>query len=102
MANLRLNVIQSNGKNIHKALLVGVAHVAKTSYLSGFNNLVVHPMSTTIFSDKFGFTEKEVGILLQHHQKAEDMKGVKEWYGGYGATDSISLYNPWSVNRFIQ
>ncbi|RUP48616.1 hypothetical protein BC936DRAFT_144300 [Jimgerdemannia flammicorona] len=72
---------------------------AKSGYLSDFNNVMVYPMFDSLFADKLGFTE-EVVVLVGHHRM--DMKGVKEWYDDYRAANNISLYNPWSVNSFIQ
>ncbi|RUO96648.1 hypothetical protein BC936DRAFT_141678 [Jimgerdemannia flammicorona] len=95
------SLLKSNDLNIYRAFLVGVMRVAKAGYLSDFNNVMVYGMFNTRFSDKFGFTEEEVAILLRHHQKT-DMEGVKKWYDGYGATNNISLYNPWSVISYIQ
>ncbi|RUP43649.1 hypothetical protein BC936DRAFT_136907 [Jimgerdemannia flammicorona] len=67
--------MQSNSLNVYKVLLVGVTCVAKAGYLSDFNNVNVYPMFHPLFADKFGFTEKEVDILLQHHQKADRRQG---------------------------
>src|SRR4051812_45160377 len=93
--------MQDNGLNVHKALFVGVARVAKSGYLSDFNNVVVYPMFDSLFSDKFGFTEEEVIALLKHHKKFEHLDGVKRWYDGYRSLSNISLFNPWAVNSFI-
>ncbi|CAB5345891.1 unnamed protein product [Rhizophagus irregularis] len=40
-------------------------------------------------------------ILLQHCDKKERLNEVKEWYDGYRAGNGICLYNPWSINQFI-
>lgn len=77
-----------------------MTRVANAGYLSDFNNVTVFSLFDEIYSDKFGFTEEEVIMLLGHHKR--DMKGVKIWYDGYRATNNISLYNPWSINSFIQ
>ena len=93
--------MQSNDENLEKAFLVGVSRVAKSGYLSGLNNLKVFPMHDKKFADCFGFTEDEVSILLQHNNKEDQLDGVMQWYDGYMAGNNIHLYNPWSINSFI-
>lgn len=92
---------QSNDENLEKALLVSVSHVAKSGYLSGFNNLNVFPMHHKVFANYFGFTEDEIFILLQHNGKEDQLDGVKQWYNGYRTGNGLNLYNPWSINSFI-
>ncbi|KAF0425691.1 DUF1703-domain-containing protein [Gigaspora margarita] len=93
--------MQDNDKNLEKALLVGVSRIAKSGFGPGLNNLVVFPMYVDRYASHFGFTEDEVSILLQHYDKKEWLNEVKEWYGGYRAGNGICLYNPWSINQFI-
>ena len=93
--------MQSNDENLEKALLVGVSRVAMSGYLSGFNNLKVFSMDSTKFADCFGFTEDEIFILLQHNHKDDQLVDVKHWYDGYRAGNGIYLYNPWSINSYL-
>ncbi|PKY57724.1 hypothetical protein RhiirA4_479008 [Rhizophagus irregularis] len=53
-------LLKSNNENLEKALLVGVSCVAKSEYLSGFNNMQVFSMHNQEYADKFGFTEDEI------------------------------------------
>jgi hypothetical protein len=93
--------MQSNDENLEKAFLVGVSRVAESGYLSGLNNLKVFPMHNKKFADCFGFTEDEILILLQHNDKDDQLDDVGQWYDGYRAGNDIHLYNPWSINSFI-
>ena len=70
--------MQENDKNLDKALLVGVFCVAKSGFLSGFNNLKVFPMHDKKFADCFGFTEDEISILLQHNNKEGQLDDVRQ------------------------
>ncbi|GET59671.1 AAA family ATPase [Rhizophagus irregularis DAOM 181602=DAOM 197198] len=65
-------LLKDNDKNLEKTLLVGVSRIAKSGYLSELNNL-----------------------------NKERLNEVKEWYDGYKAGNGICLYNPWSINQFI-
>lgn len=93
--------MQSNDGNLEKALLVGVSRVAKSGYLSELNNLKVFPMHNKKFADCFGFTEDEIIILLQHNDKNDQLDDVRQWYDGYRARNEIHLYNPWSINSYL-
>lgn len=86
---------------MEKALLVGIIRVVKSGYLSELNNLKVFPMHNKKFADCFGFTEDEISILLQHNDKKCQLDGVRQWYNGYWAGNYLHLYNPWSINSFI-
>jgi hypothetical protein len=93
--------MQGNDENLEKAFLVGVSCIAKSGYLSGLNNLKVFPMYDKQFADCFGFTEDEISLLLQYNGKEGQLDDVRQWYNGYWAGDDLRLYNPWSINSFI-
>ncbi|CAG8469120.1 9448_t:CDS:2, partial [Paraglomus brasilianum] len=59
-----------------------VIFISLKPYLSGMNNIVVYSMFDDLFSDRFGFTEREVNVLLEHHQRGMDMEEVKKWHTG--------------------
>ena len=90
--------MQDNDENLEKALLVGIA---KSGFSSGFNNAYVFPMYEEEYADKFGFTENEVSVIIQHHNLEDHLEEIKQWYGGYEAGNGIYIYNPWSINSFI-
>lgn len=90
-------LLKGNDENIEKALLVGVLRVAKSGFLSGLNNLAVYPMHRNKYSDKFGFTEADVDLLLHQYEIAQLSDQVRTWYNGYFAGQGIPIYNPWSI-----
>jgi hypothetical protein len=49
------------------------------------------------FDDKFGFTEKEVVLLLRLHRIEYELSDVRLWYNGYKIGKDSTLYNPWSI-----
>ncbi|RIA99390.1 hypothetical protein C1645_811643 [Glomus cerebriforme] len=100
-ASLFEALLKDNDENLKKALLVGVSRITKSGYLSGLNNLTVFPMYNKEFANYFGFTEDEIFILLQHNNKEGQLDGVRQWYNGYRAGNGLHLYNPWSINSFI-
>ncbi|KAJ3215117.1 hypothetical protein HK099_006512 [Clydaea vesicula] len=91
------NLLKSNDSNIHQALMVGVVRVARSGFLSGFDNYCVYPMFSDRFSNHFGFREEETQTLLQYHPIPPAFNEIKQWYNSFHAGNNISLYNPWSI-----
>src|SRR6266480_430457 len=71
-------------------------------YLPGLNNMIVSPMYEIWLAGSFGFTEDEISILLQHNNKKVQLDDVRKWYDGYRAGNGIHLYNPCSINSYIE
>lgn len=85
---------------LEKAMLTGILRVAKESIFSGLNNLKVSPLTGLEFSDKFGFTENEVKLLLKHYTLEQEFVNIKDWYNGYIFGNTMN-YNPWSVLNYL-
>ena len=88
--------------NVHveKGVLTGILRVARESLFSGLNNLAVHTLLSSEFSDKFGFTEAETEQLLADRDRSSDLDAVREWYNGYRFGETV-IYNPWSILNFV-
>ncbi|WP_297426749.1 AAA family ATPase [Clostridium sp.] len=97
--NMLSEALKDNN-NLEKAILTGILRVAKESIFSGLNNLKVALLTGFEFSDKFGFTEKEVNELLKCYKLEDEFTNIKDWYNGYIFGDTIS-YNPWSVLNYL-
>ncbi|CAI2162549.1 13139_t:CDS:10 [Funneliformis geosporum] len=78
LASLFGALLKGNDENLEKALLVGVFRISKSGYLSRLNNMQVFPMHNQEYADKFGFTEEEVFIILQHYNKSQVEK-IKDY-----------------------
>jgi len=59
MRNLLSGAFKDNN-SIKKGMITGILRVARESIFSGLNNLKVESILSNNFSDKFGFTEKEI------------------------------------------
>ncbi|KAI8826358.1 hypothetical protein BJ741DRAFT_714628 [Chytriomyces cf. hyalinus JEL632] len=90
-------LLKGNDDNLHMAVLVGILRVAGSDFLSGLNNVRVFTLADPTFSDKFGFSEKEVELLLRKHQPRLDLAMVKSLYNGYETVNGMALFNPWSI-----
>lgn len=88
--------LQDNEENLEKALIIGVYPIAKL----GFDKFNFFSMNENEFADKFGFTENEVSAISRYHN-LDRQEEIKQWYGGYEAGDGILLFNPLSVNCYI-
>ena len=85
---------------LEKAMITGILRVAKESIFSGLNNLKVASILSYDFSDKFGFTEKEVENLARIYNAKEGIEDIKSWYNGYYFGDEV-IYNPWSILNYL-
>ena len=99
--------------HLQKGLMTGVLRTAKDGILSGLNNPKICTMLDKNYSDKFGFTQKEVEELLQVANRLEKKEEVKSWYNGYivgaeyladpkTAHLAASVYNPWSILSYLE
>jgi len=81
-------------------VLTGCLRVSKESIFTGLNNLKVHTITDSIFSECFGFTENEVKKIAEDFQIQDKFDEMKEWYDGYlfGETE---IYNPWSILNYV-
>ncbi|MBF0299363.1 MAG: AAA family ATPase [Oligoflexia bacterium] len=86
---------------LNRAVITGVIRVAKESLFSGLNNVEIYSVMQFKYSQYFGFTEEEVGDLLEKAKMSDHTSTVKEWYNGYKFAGTI-VYNPWSIVNFIQ
>ena len=81
---------------LERALLTGITRVSKESLFSGLNNLKVYSLLNKKYQDHFGFTEKEVNMLVDKMGYQGKLAEMKAWYNGYTVGDT-TLYNPWSI-----
>ncbi len=86
--------------NLEFAVITGCLRISRESIFTGLNNLKVMTVNNNNFSDYFGFTEKEVSILLESYDIEAVKETVKKWYDGYvfGVTE---IYNPWSIMNYV-
>ncbi len=78
------------------AVLTGCLRVSKESIFTGLNNLEVFSVTDELFSEYFGFTDREVRELLGYYDIGECYEDIKLWYDGYRFGDT-EVYCPWDV-----
>ena len=83
------------------SVITGCLRISKESIFTGLNNLNIYPITESLFSDNFGFTELEVLDMIKYYKIENKFSEIKEWYNGYmfGKTE---IYNPWSVIKYVQ
>lgn len=94
------NTMKGND-NLEFGVMTGVTQVAKESIFSGLNNLYANNIFSKDFDEEFGFTEEEVGKMLDYYGHTEKIGELKDWYDGYRFGDA-DIYNPWSILNYIQ
>lgn len=96
-----LNAGLKGNPHLFKAVVTGILRVAKESIFSDLNNLAVYTVLANHFSTCFGFTEAEVGALLDRVGLNDSREAVRDWYNGYVFGGTI-IYNPWSILSFVE
>ncbi len=92
-----LEKVFKDGNEIEKGIVTGILTLTKAGIFTGLNNLDVFDLTSVNLSDKFGFTEDEVGLLLDYYGYGNKKADVKKWYDGYTFGETSAMYNPWSV-----
>ncbi len=82
------------------AVITGCLRIAKESIFTGTNNFASYSVLDEEFSEYFGFTDEEVGRLLEAADRKEQESTVKEWYDGY-VFGSCHVYCPWDVINYL-
>lgn len=81
--------------------ITGCLRVSKESIFTGLNNLNMISVLSELYSEYFGFTQKEVDEALRFYGRESKRETVKKWYDGY-KFGNAEVYNPWSVIKYIQ
>lgn len=89
-----------DNKHLARGVLTGILRTGKEGIFSGLNNLKIRTLLDNKFSDKFGFTIKEVDQLLRDVKLTKKAPLIKEWYNSYRCGKTV-LYNPWSLLECI-
>lgn len=82
-------------------MITGCLRISRESIFTGLNNLLIHSLRGTGFSESFGFTQGEVEAMLKYYEIQDKEEEVRDWYGGY-RIDGKEIYNPWSVLNFVK
>jgi len=102
------NVFKAN-EYLYFGIATGCLSLSFKSLFSGPNNFNDCSMYyDSLFSNCYGFTEKELNELLSHFEFSDnDKKSIQQKYDGYSrdadnSEDIIkNLYNPYSIMKFI-
>ncbi len=81
------------------AVLTGCLRISKESIFTGLNNLKVLTIADERFDEYFGFTDKEVKVLLEYYGVMDHYEAVKKWYDGY-QFGNAEVYCPWDVLNY--
>ena len=93
-------LVLKDNEYLEMGIMTGILRVAKENIFSGLNNLEVHTILDSEFTEYFGIIESEVEQALKDFNLEYDLKDVQKWYNGYLFGD-IQVYNPWSIINFL-
>lgn len=94
------NTFKTN-PHLLRGLMTGVTRVSKESIFSDLNNLEVVATTSEKYETSFGFTEDEVRASLASFRLEDRMEDVRLWYDGFRFGKQESMYNPWSITKFL-
>ncbi|MCC8047291.1 MAG: ATP-binding protein [Clostridiales bacterium] len=93
--NLLDAALKSN-KNLYFAVMTGCLRVSKESIFTGLNNPKIYSLLDAECDEYFGFSDREVRLMLDYYGLSEYYDITKEWYDGYRVANAY-VYNPWDV-----
>lgn len=82
-------------------MVTGCLRISKESIFTGLNNLYIQTLRGSGFGESFGFTQREVDVMLDYYELTEKKDEIQRWYDGY-CIDGKEIYNPWSVLNYIK
>ena len=94
------SVLKDN-EYLEMSVITGILRVAKENIFSGLNNLEVHTILDSEFTEYFGIIEDEVEEALKDFNLEYELEDVQKWYKGYLFGDT-KVYNPWSIINFLK
>lgn len=86
---------------LERALLTGITRISKESIFSNLNNIEVITTTSEKYCTSFGFTEAEVTDALEQFGLQENLDRVRYWYDGFCFGSQASIYNPWSITKYL-
>ena len=94
-------LVLKDNEYLEMGVMTGILRVAKENIFSGLNNLEVHTILDSEFTEYFGIMENEVEDALKDFGLEYELEDVQKWYNGYLFGDS-KVYNPWSIINFLK
>ena len=94
-------LVLKDNEYLEMGVMTGILRVAKENIFSGLNNLEVHTILDSEFTEYFGIMEDEVENALKDFSLEYDLEDVQKWYNGYLFGDT-KVYNPWSIINFLK
>lgn len=86
---------------LERGIMTGITRVSKESIFSDLNNLETAAVTSRKYETAFGFTEPEVLEALEEYQLSGRAGEVRRWYDGFRFGECGSIYNPWSITKFL-
>ena len=94
-------LVLKDNEYLEMGIMTGILRVVKENIFSGLNNLEVHTILDSEFTEYFGIIENEVEESLKDFDLEYELRDVQKWYNGYLFGDT-KVYNPWSIINFLK
>ena len=86
-------LVLKDNEYLEMGVMTGILRVAKENIFSGLNNLEVHTILDSEFTEYFGVMENEVENSLKDFELEYELDDVQKWYNGY-LFGNRKVYNP--------
>lgn len=87
---------------LERTLLTGITRIGKESLFSDVNHLHVISTSSSLYAGCFGFTEREMKLMVGAYGLAGELSEIQRWYDGFVFGCREHIYNPWSITNFLE
>ena len=85
--------------SLYMAVLTGCLRISKESIFTGLNNFKTYTVKDVRYNEYFGFTDGEVGQMLEYYEFEGQYDAIKKWYDGY-RFGNAGIYCPWDVVNY--
>lgn len=97
-----MNAAFKTNMYLERAVMTGITRVGRESVFSDLNHLEVITTTSKKYAEVFGFTQDEVFSALDEFGLKEYAEDIRRWYDGFCIGGIDSIYNPWSVLKFLK
>ena len=84
-----------------RVLITGITRISRQSLFSDVYNIKTYSVTSRLYADSFGFTEKEVFDALDEYGLSSQKQNVKDWYDGFVMGGMKGIYNPYAIASFL-
>ena len=95
-----MSISMKTNEYLKFAVVTGCLRISKESIFTGVNNFSCYSVTSRKFSQYFGFTQDEVGRMLDTFGMSDKLELIRQWYDGY-IFGNTEVFCPWDVANYL-